>query len=460
MPSIDRMIPNNKEAEVGVLGSLLIDPMCFEDVADILHSEDFYYDAHQTIYGAIVLLVRRRSAIDFITLVDELERTDQLDKVSQGQFSGSAYIASLINEVPTSANARYYATIVASLSECRRVIHAAGEIANLGYTKDAKALDKSEKLLYNLRRTTSEVGFIGMQPIMNEYMDELNYLHEHRGTVSGVPTGYSDLDLCLGGLQKSDLILLAARPSMGKTSLALCIGYNASLKGKKVAIFSLEMSRRLLARRLMAMVSKVDMQRLRNGWIEDDEWDKITTTYQDLSSLPVWINDTSGNPITSMRSELLRLSREHDGIDLVIVDYVGLIEPETDGDKRANLVQQISEISKGLKGLAREFDVPVLALCQLSRAVESRSIKIPMLSDLRDSGSLEQDADVVLFIYRDDYYAKIEQREPERPNMADIIIAKHRNGPTGTASLFFQADQTMFYNLEVVRETDWTKEKE
>jgi replicative DNA helicase len=455
---MERMLPNNIDAEKGVLGSIIIDPDAFDLVSDILHPDDFYANAHTVIYEAMTNLSRRRIAPDFLTILDELERTEKIKDAGREDADAASYITSMINLVPTSGNASYYANIVSRTAQSRRVIRAATMIVQLGYDNDPNALDKSEKLLYTIRRSANTAGFVGMRPVMNEYMDELDYLHEHRGSISGVPTGYTDLDLCLGGLQRSDLILLAARPSMGKTSLALGMAYKAALKGKKVAIFSLEMGRRLLARRMMAMKSHVDMQRLRNGWIEDDEWEMITESYASLSDLPIWINDTAGNPIASMRSELRRLSRENGGIDEVIVDYVGLIEPDEDGDKRANIVQQISMISKGLKGLAREFDVPVVALCQLSRAVESRQVKIPMLSDLRDSGSLEQDADVVLFIYRDDYYHQADaamqrsqgrDEEPYTPtNLADIIIAKHRNGPTGEIQLYWQADETMFYGLD------------
>jgi replicative DNA helicase len=445
---MERMIPCNPQAEQGVLGSILIDPGAYDKVSPILSPEDFNIDAHRTIYEAILKLNARRVAADHLTLCDELERTEKLNTLCYDNVTGSAYLNHLTNCVPHSGNALYYAGILKILTECRHVIGAAAQMAQIGYMQEPGALEKSEQLLFKIRaekKTTD--GFVGMPTMMNEYMDELDYLHNHRGSISGVPTGYSDLDLCLGGLQKSDLILLAARPSMGKTALALCIGYNAALKGKKVAIFSLEMGRRLLSRRLMSMSSKVDMQRLRNGWIEGDEWEKITNSYQDLSQLPVWVNDTAGNPIASMRSELRRLSQEHGEPDLVIVDYIGLIEPDIESDKKANLVQQISETSRGLKSLAKEFDVPMLSLCQLSRAVEQRSLKIPILSDLRDSGSLEQDADVVMFIYRDDYYAMSEKRESETPNQATIYIAKHRNGPTGEVNLWWQADQTMFYNL-------------
>lgn len=451
--SLEQMIPNNIDAEKAVLGSIIIDPDAYDQIAGSLTPEDFYLNAHRIIFEAVVNLGKRRITPDFITLVDELERTEKLNDVDREGFSGAAYITSLINGVPTSGNIDYYAGIVATTAQSRRLIQAATMIVQMGYQNDPQALEKSEQILFNLHRSTARDRFINMPTLMSEYMEELDYLHEHRGAIAGVTTGYHDLDLCLGGFQRSDLILLGARPSMGKTSLALSMGYNAALRGKKVAVFSLEMGRRLLARRLMAMHSKIDMQRLRNGWIEDNEWDKVINAYERLSDLPIWINDTSGSPVASMRSELRRLAREHEGIDEVIVDYVGLIEPDENADKRANLVQQISTISKGLKSLAREFDVPVIALCQLSRAVEGRNSKVPLLSDLRDSGSLEQDADVVLFIHREDYY-HLDDPDYTPNNQANIVIAKHRNGPVGVITLRWQPDQTMFYPLSKEEEEE------
>jgi replicative DNA helicase len=441
---MEKMLPGNLEAERGLLASILLDPMCFDQVADSITPPDFTRNAHSLIYTAMLALSAKGIGIDQITLAEELDRTGKLKDA--GDYG---YLVDLMTELGTPGMVPQYAAIISKNAMLRRIIHAAGQIAAVAYEQEDNAYDKAEQILLSIQKTSARSLFSPLSEVMTEYIEELNFLHSNRGSIIGVPTGYSDLDNTLGGLQRSDLILLAARPSMGKTSLALCIGYNAALRGKKVAVFSLEMGKRLLARRLMSMSSKIDMQRLRNGWIEDDEWDTIMASANDLSTLPLWINDAAGNPIASMRSQLRRLNQEQKGIDLVIVDYLGLIEPDTDSAKRENLVQQISAISRGLKTLAREFDVPVMALCQLSRAVESRSSKIPLPSDLRDSGSLEQDADVVMFIYRDDYYAKLEGRESERPNIADLYIAKHRNGPTGVVSLYFQANQTMFYPLEI-----------
>lgn len=442
---MEKSVPFDLDAECGVLGSILLDPASFHEVADHLTSADFYRDSHRVIYETIAALHNKRVLPDVITVSSELERCEGADV----EFG---YLVELVNMVPTSGRIAYYAEIVVQMAVCRRLLHAAGQIAHLAYHRDEHALEKAEQLLYAVQKPLTDSSFVSMPDLMTAYMEELDYLHAHRGAVIGIPTGYDALDDPLGGLQKSDLILLAGRPGMGKTSLGLCIGYNAALRGKKVAIFSLEMGRNLLARRLMSMRSKVDMQRLRSGWISDDEWEIIVDSAGGLSQLSLHINDTAGNPVSSMRSQLRRLSREG-RVDLVIIDYLGLIEPDTDTAKRETLVQQISTISRGLKGLAREFDLPVLALCQLSRAVESRGVKVPLLSDLRDSGSLEQDSDVVLFVYRDDYYAKLEQRPSAAPNIADVYIAKHRNGPTGKVSLYFQADQTMFYPLEVTRES-------
>lgn len=439
----ERLLPQNINAEQGVLGSILIDPDCYDLIADQLKAEDFYRDSHRIVYQTVVSLIAQDMQPDYLTICDELERLDKLEKVG-----GASYLMSLVNEVPTSGNAEYYANIVARTALCRRLAHAAGAIAQLAYDQDAQALEKAEQLLYNLQSTSLAQSFTGMSEIMVDYMRELDQVHENRGECIGVPTGYTDIDKTLGGLQKSDLILLGGRPGSGKTSLGLCIGYNAALRGYKVAVVSLEMGKRQLARRLVSMASKVDLQRLRSGWFDDEEWGTIVEKAGDLSRLPIQINDTAGSPVASIRSQLRRLIQQQGGVDLVIIDYLGLIAPD-EGKESENRVQEMSKISGGLKKLAREFDIPVLALAQLSRQVESRQNKRPQLSDLRESGSLEQDADVVMFLYREDYYAEQENREDYVPtNEAEVSIAKHRNGPTGSVNLYFKGEQTMFYNLE------------
>lgn len=443
---LEKLLPQNIEAEQGVLGSILIDPEAIVQVVDFLRPNDFYRSAHSTIYRAMVTLYEHHESADFITICDELERRGELEEVGS-----ASYITSLVGQVPTSGNVEFYARIVERTALSRRLIHAAGQIAALGYEQADNALDHAEHLLYSLSSRSVQNGFKPLSDIMLEYMNELDMLQNTPGALTGVPCGYRALDRLTNGLQKTDLIILAGRPGSGKTSFGTNIAYNAAREDKRVAVFSLEMGNRQLARRLMSMDSGVDMQRLRSGFIEDNEWDAVTHSGGKLGDLPIWINDTSDSPISSMRAQLRRLIQDQ-GVDLVIVDYLQLMDAEDDGKNHENRVQVISEISRGLKRIAKEFDVPVLALAQLSRAVEQRAIKIPMLSDLKESGSIEEAADLVLFIYRDDYYAEMEKRESKRPNVADIYIAKHRNGPVGMISLYFKSDQTKFYNLEASQE--------
>jgi replicative DNA helicase len=443
---LEKMLPQNVEAEIGFLGGILIDPHCFDQVVDLVRPEDFYHNAHRVIFSAYLTLYRRKITPDLISLTDELSRIGKLDEIG-----GPVTLSRLINQVPTSVNVAFYAGIVARTALNRRIIQVASDIAALAYHEEDESLEQAEKMIYDLRsRGNASLGFSSMKTVMNEYMDELGYLNTHKGQITGIPSGYVDLDMLLAGFQRSELILLAGRPSMGKTAAALCLAYNAAVRGKKVAIFSLEMGRKLLARRFMAMTSKVDMQRLRSGWIEEGEWEQITEAYINLSELPVFINDVAGSPVASMRAMLRRLTAEHGPMDMVVVDYVGLIDPDSEGEKRNNLVQQLDTISRGLKSLAKEFDVPVLALSQLSRGVESRQNKRPGLGDLRDSGSLEQNADVVMFIYRDDYYNQRDTTLKEKfvpDNIAELLIAKHRNGPIGDISLRFEPKHNMFYGI-------------
>lgn len=440
---MEKLLPQNIEAECGVLGSIIIDPEAIVQVAEFLFPDDFYRDAHRTIYEVILQLYEQREPADFITICDELERRNKLEDVG-----GASYITSLINQVPTSGNVEYYGRIVERNAILRRLIEAAGQIAAIAYQEEDAdiALDKAEQLIFNISQRHARSDFSLLRDILSEYMNKLDQLHERRGTIVGVPTGFTDLDHLLGGLQKSDLIILAARPAVGKTSLALTMAHNTAIKHQRsVAIFSLEMSKEQLVQRLLSMDAGIDQQRLRTGWIEDDEWERIVFAMGTLSEANIWIDDTAGISTVEMRSKARRLQAEH-GVDLIIVDYLQLMQSLSGSGKRnENRVQEISEISRNLKGLARELNVPVLALAQLSRAVESRQSKVPQLSDLRESGSIEQDADIVMFIYRDDVY----NPETERKNIADIIVAKHRNGPVGEVSLYFQASQTRFHDLEV-----------
>jgi len=439
---VEKLLPQNIEAECGVLGSIIIDPEAIVQVSDFLRPDDFYRDAHRTIYEVILQLYEEHEPADFITICDELERLNKLEEVG-----GASYITSLINQVPTSGNVEFYGRIVERTAILRRLIHAAGQIAAIAYEEgDADiALDKAEQLIFNISQRHSRSDFMHMRDILAEYMSKLDQLHERRGTIVGVPTGFTDLDRLTGGLQKSDLIVLASRPGVGKTSLALSLAHTTALKYQNsIAIFSLEMSKDQLAQRLLSMDAGIDQHRLRTGRIEEDEWDRIVYAMDTLSEANIWIDDTASISPMEMRSKARRLQAEH-GIDLIIVDYLQLMQAVVGGKRNENRVQEISEISRSLKGLARELNMPVLALAQLSRAVESRQSKVPQLSDLRESGSIEQDSDIVMFIYRDDVY----NPESERKNIADVIIAKHRNGPVGEISLYFQASQTRFRDLEL-----------
>ncbi len=607
---MEKLLPQNIEAECGVLGSIIIDPEAIIQVSDFLQAEDFYRDAHRTIYEVILHLYQSSEPADFITICDELERRNQLEHVG-----GASYITSLINQVPTSGNVEYYGHIVERTSTLRRLIHAAGQIAAVAYEEgDADiALDKAEKLIFSISQRHSRSDFSSMEEILAGYIHKLEQLNARRGTIVGVPTGFTDLDRMTGGLQRSDLIILAARPGGGKTSLVLSLAHNCAVKYKNsVAIFSLEMSKEQLAQRFISMDAGIDQSRLRTGWIEEDEWERIVFAGDKLSEASIWIDDTAGISTMEMRSKARRLQAEQ-GVDLIIVDYLQLMQASM-GKRSDNRVQEVGEISRSLKGLARELNVPVLACAQLSRSVESRQSKVPQLSDLRESGcitgdslvylpdtgaytpieqlvgqtgfrvlalntetwqlepravtntfatgrkpvyrittrlgrtiratanhkfltmqgwkrldelaegihlalprrllgptqatqnlscertsrlatvvasdviaqlaqsdvywdqilsinakseeevydltvdelhnfvandfilhnSIEQDADIVMFIYRDDVY----NPESERKNIADIIVAKHRNGPVGEVSLYFQANQTRFRDLE------------
>lgn len=438
----DRLLPQNIEAEQAVLGSLLIDPVAILRLASFLQPADFYLPVHADLFEAILDLSRDNQPADLVTLSDFLERRGQLQEIG-----GAGYLGQLANTVPTSINVVHYAHIVERLAVMRRLIDAGSQIAGIGYEEadsQEAALEKAEELLFRVSRTRLGRDFRSIADILNEYYSKLDYIHDHRGHVTGVPTGFVLIDKLIGGLQKSDLVILAARPSMGKTSLALNIAREAALKSRlPVGIFSLEMSGEQLVQRLLAMEAQIDSQNLRTGYISDHEWDSLSEAIGLLSEAPLYIEDSANISISEMRSKARRLSMEQ-GLELIIVDYLQLMR----GRNQENRVQEISEISRALKGLARDLHVPVLALSQLSRAPEQRPNHIPMLSDLRESGTIEQDADIVAFIYRD----KIYNENTEEPNVAHIIVAKHRNGPTGKVPLFFKETQTRFFDLQVYDE--------
>lgn len=443
MDKLDKTVPANPEAEEAVLGSLLIDPDAVLKVASFLEAEDFYRERNGWIYRAILELHERREPADFVTLCDELERNNLLQEVG-----GAAYITQLINNVPSAAYVEHYGHIVERTATLRRLIDAAGQIAALAYEESQEVdevVDRAEQIVFNVAERRIRRDLVPVRQVMHEVIDRLDYLHRHQGQILGVPSGFGQLDRVLGGFQKSDLIILAARPAVGKTSLSLNFALNAARKFRKVvAYFSLEMSAEQLTQRLLSTETGIDQQRMRKGEIEDQEWDMIMAAAGELSGTMLYIDDTPAMSALELRTKARRLQAEH-GLDLIVVDYLQLMR----GDNRSeNRVQEISYISRALKGLARELECPVIALSQLSRAVEARSDHKPMLSDLRESGSIEQDSDIVMFIYREDLH----KENSDKKNIADIIIAKHRNGPTDTIPLYFRRELTKFENLEMVRE--------
>jgi replicative DNA helicase len=423
----DKSIPHSTQAEEAVLGSVLINPDALYDVMPVLRPDDFYIVRHAWIYQLYVDLHDRREPIDYVTVVDELERRGQL-----AEIGGPAYISHLINVVPTAVNAEAYAHIIEQMAVRRRL---------LAYAEDrdvADVIDRSEQAIFSIseRRIARELRPI--KQVIHEYYDRIGYLREHQGELIGVPTGFIDLDRLLGGLQKSDMVIVAARPGMGKTSLVLSVALNAARKHQRVAIFSLEMAAEQIVARLISAETRLDSQRLRLGNLDEDEWALFTQATARLADLHIFIDDTPSISPLQLRTKCRRLYAEY-GLDLVIVDYVQLMTGE---GRSENRVQEVSYISRAVKALARELNVPVISVAQLSRSVEQRQDKRPLLSDLRESGSLEQDADVVMFIHREEMY----DPETERKNMADVIISKHRNGPTGDVELYFDGAHTQFHN--------------
>lgn len=426
--------PHNTEAEECVLGSLLIDPEAIEAVASLLKPEDFYHPRHRDIYGAMLHLYQRRQPTDFVMVCDELERGDLLERVG-----GVGYLARILTVVPTSVHVEYYARIVQRTAIMRRLIAAAGRIAAIGYEDGAEvssALERAEQELFAVTQLRVTRDFLHIRDVLAEYLQQIQTGIEVEAARAAVPTGFYHLDRILGGFQRSDLIILAARPSLGKTALALNIARNAAVRfNMTTAIFSVEMSRLQIAQRFLCTESGVDSVRVREGRLNEVELRKLSAAVETLSRSPIYVDDTPAISITDLRAKARRLHAEQP-LDLIIVDYLQLVG----GSVPENRVQEISEVSRSLKALARELHVPVLALSQLSRAVESRSPHIPMLSDLRDSGSIEQDSDVVIFIYREDVY----DRDSDRRGLADLYIAKHRNGPTGMVTLRFLESSTQF----------------
>jgi replicative DNA helicase len=433
-----RLPPHNLEAEQNILGAILIDPDGMLKVSDKLVSDDFYREDHRIIYSHMLQLYEKRRPIDMLTLTDAIDSSKKLALIG-----GASYIATLTSMVSSSVHMVHYADIIRQKAMLRKLITAGSRIVELGYKEDGETdivLDSAEATLFGVSQTYLSNNFIPIGTILSESFDRIDELHKSKGALRGVPTGFRDLDSLLGGLQKSDLVILAARPSMGKTALGLNFAEYAAIKSKaKVAIFSLEQSRDQLVDRILCSQAGVDSWKLRTGNLNDDDFPRIGNAMGVLSEASIFIDDTPGQSALEVRTKARRLQMEH-GLDLIIIDYLQLMQ----GRNQENRVQEVSEISRALKGVARELSVPVIALSQLSRAVEARPDKRPMLSDLRESGSIEQDADVVLFIYRDDYYEK----DSEKKNIAEILVRKHRNGPVGEIQLYFQPEQTRFRNLD------------
>ncbi len=449
----EKLLPHDLEAEEAVVGSVLIDGDCFSRVSPYIKADDFYRERNQLCFAACAALFQRDEAIDQVTLARELSRSSQLETVG-----GMAYLSHLISVTPTSAHSEHYANVVARTATMRKLIDVASRISAMGYqdTDDVDAtLRQAEDVLFTVRGSDSRRGFVPLRQIYDQYLEDRAAIIDPIGDNTGpVMLGYTDLDELLGGIQRSDLMILGARPSLGKSTLALNICLNAAKNGSTTGVFSLEMSREQLALRILSSEAEIDSHRLRLGLYTEAEEQRLIDAIGQLSDLPVYIDDTPFQGMIEMRSKARRLMLEH-GLDLLVVDYLQLIEGRGRGGNE-NRVQEISEISRSLKGMARDLNIALITCSQLSRGVEQRTGHRPMLSDLRDSGSIEQDADVVMFIHREDLYFTEEewdQQFPGRPyprNITDLIVAKHRNGPTGTVQLLFRDNLVRFDSLSRV----------
>ncbi len=421
-----RIPPHSVEAEQSVLGSILLAKEAMISVSETLVPEDFYKEAHKVIYESMLKLYNSQSEIDLITLTDELRDQGYLDDIG-----GIAYITSLSTVVPTTSNIKYYVNIVKEKSISRQLISAANDIINLGYDGSAKVeyvLENAEKKIFDISQERATNDFQPINQVISEALSMLEKLYEEKNDVTGLTTGFRDLNKKINGLQRSDLLLIAARPAMGKTAFALNLVQNAALKGDaSVAVFSLEMSKEQLVQRMIASQSTVELKKIKTGTLADNDWPRITDGMAILSGAKIHIDDTPGIKISELRSKCRKLKIEK-GLDLVLIDYLQLMEGEGQNESRQ---QEIAKISRSLKILAKELDCPVVALSQLSRAPEQRADHRPMLSDLRESGSIEQDADIVMFLYRDEYY----NPDTEKKNIGEVIVAKNRHGETGTVEL-------------------------
>lgn len=442
-----KLLPQSIEAEEAILGAILVNPASLGRIVESLKSESFYKPAHRIIYEAVLDLFRKNEPIDIVTVSEHLRNKEELENAG-----GRAYINDLALNVVTTANIEYYAKIVQEKEIKRALINAGSEIVSMSYESEDtdNVLDSAQKLIFNIASKKDTSDLVPIEELVLSSYEQIEQRFENKDELLGVTTGFYDLDGLTSGLQKSDLIILAARPSMGKTAFALNLAQNVALKGKKaVAIFSLEMPKSQLVKRLLCSEAEVDTQRVTSGNMQPKDWEKLTEAMERLSNTKIYIDDASGVTSTDVKAKCRRLMMEEKELGLIVIDYLQLMEGGGNVNDRN---QQISAISRSLKSLARELDVPIIALSQLSRGVEARNDKRPMLSDLRDSGAIEQDADIVVFIYRDEYYNR---DDVNNKGKAEIIIAKHRNGPVGTVELLFQPNITKFKNKQNTQTTEF-----
>jgi len=436
--------PQNVDAEASLLGSLLIDGEALTKISGLVAPEDFYDDKHAAIFAAMNSLYEKRAPIDLLTLSEQLKSSKRLDSIG-----GASYLTELTNYVPTAAHVEQYAGIVADKAIRRRLIGASQDIADVGYNEDKnlqELIEEAESRLFEVSQRHVKQDITSLESILGDSFDRLDDLHRHKGGLRGIPTGLKELDRILAGLQRSDLFVIASRPAMGKTALMLNIALHVATKAKQgaVLIFSLEMSKEQLVDRLLAAEAGVDAWALRTGeGLTDEDFERLSSAMGELAEAQIFIDDTSGITVSDLRTKARRLHHRYP-LAAIMVDYLQLMSGGSRFASTANRVQEISEISRNLKILARELNVPVVALSQLSRSVESRSPQIPQLADLRESGSIEQDADVVAFIYREEYY----NPESNRPNITDILIKKHRNGPVDNLQVYFDRDRQRYRDLD------------
>lgn len=440
---LDRIPPQNLDAEKSTLGSMLLEKEAIFSAQEVLKPGDFYRDAHRAIFEGISALANRGEPVDMVTVAEELRQRGVLEQVG-----GVSYLAALANCVPTAANVEHYARIVEEKSILRSLISASGRITQMGYDASNEVdyiLDEAERSIFQITQNRNTSGYVALRTILVEAFERIEDLFAKKGGLTGIPTGYPDLDRLTSGLQPSDLIIIAARPSMGKTTFTLNLAQQASIESKApVAYFSLEMSKEQIAHKLLCAEAGVDSQRLRTGQLTENDWPRLSFALGRLSEANIFIDDTPGISVMEVRAKARRIKAEH-GLGLIIIDYLQLMQGRSRNENRQ---QEVAEISRSLKGLARELETPVIACSQLSRAVEQRAQKVPSLADLRESGSLEQDADIVAFLYREDYY----NPDTEKKNITELIIAKHRNGPIGSIDLYFQKEYSKFTSVDKFRQ--------